>query len=196
MLPNPILKKILSTQLNLFLIKLVMTIPAMSAITPLSNRRSSRTSGDMFLRLKLDEQTYAVVPMLQTQEAIVLPAGRVSVIPNLPSPVMGLFNRRSSLLWLVDLPQILGLEPIDRHAHSYDIALLKVGQVPLAVAVRSIQGVIRFDREQIESPIGSFNPAFTPYLRGWILQEKELILVLEPEAIINAKVLDLLAAHN
>jgi positive phototaxis protein PixI len=147
----------------------------------------------MFLRLKLDEQTYAVVPMLQTQEAIVLPAGRISVIPNLPSPILGLFNRRSSLLWLVDLPEILGLEPLDRHAHSYDVALLKVGEVPLAVAVRSIQGVTRFAQEQIESPIGSFNPAFTPYLRGWILQDKELVLVLEPEAIINAKVLNQLA---
>jgi len=147
----------------------------------------------MFLRLKLDDQTYAVVPMLQTQEAIVLPAGRISVIPNLPSPILGLFNRRSSLLWLVDLPEILGLEPLDRHAHSYDVVLLKVGEVPLAVAVRSIQGVTRFAQEQIESPIGSFNPAFTPYLQGWILQDKELLLVLESEAIINAKVLNQLA---
>jgi positive phototaxis protein PixI len=143
----------------------------------------------MFLRFQLDKQTCAVVPMLQTQEAIVLPAGRVSVIPNLPSPVMGLFNRRSSLLWAIDLAEIMGLEPLDRHAHSYDIILLKVAETPLAVAVRSIQGVVRFASEEIESPIGSFNPAFTPYLRGWILQEKELVLVLEPEAIINAKVL-------
>lgn len=157
--------------------------------TILPKRRSTRTTGEMFLRFQLDSQTSAVVPMLQTQEAIVLPAGRVSVIPNLPSPVLGLFNRRNTLLWLVDLPQLLGLEPIDRHAHSYDIALLKVNQIPLAVAVRSIQGVIRFAPEQIQSPIGSFNPAFTPYLRGWLLQERELILVLDPEAIIQNKVL-------
>ncbi|MCY7335985.1 MAG: chemotaxis protein CheW [Chamaesiphon sp.] len=157
--------------------------------TTLPKRRSTRTTGEMFLRFQLDSQTSAVVPMLQTQEAIVLPAGRVSVIPNLPSPVLGLFNRRNTLLWLVDLPEILGLEPIDRHAHSYDIALLKVNQIPLAVAVRSIQGVVRFAPEQIQSPIGSFNPAFTPYLRGWILQERELVLVLDPEAIIQNKVL-------
>jgi positive phototaxis protein PixI len=152
-------------------------------------KRSTRTTGEMFLRFQLDHQTSAVVPMLQTQEAIVLPAGRVSVIPNLPSPVLGLFNRRSSLLWLVDLPEILGLEPIDRHAHSYDIALLKVGQTPLAVAVRSIQGVVRFAKEEIASPMGSFNPAFTPYLSGWILQAQELVLVLDPEAIIKSKAL-------
>jgi positive phototaxis protein PixI len=158
-------------------------------ITASPTRKSAKTTGEMFLRFQLDRQTSAVVPMLQTQEAIVLPAGRVSVIPNLPSSVLGLFNRRSSLLWLVDLPEILGLEPIDRHSHSYDIVLLKAGETPLAVAVRSIQGVVRIVQEDIESPIGSFNPAFTPYLRGWILQEKELVLVLEPEAIINAKVL-------
>lgn len=152
-------------------------------------QRATATTGDMFLKFQLDAQTCAVVPMLQTQEAIVLPSGRVSVIPNLPAPVLGLFNRRSSLLWLVDLPEILGLEPIDRHVHSFDVVLLKVGQIPLAVAVKSIQGVVRFAQEEIESPIGSFNPAFTPYLSGWIVQAKELILVLEPEAIINAEVL-------
>ncbi|NJR32633.1 MAG: hypothetical protein HC778_07195 [Chamaesiphon sp. CSU_1_12] len=65
--------------------------------------------------------------------------------------------------------------------------MLKVGQTPLAVAVRAIQGVVRFNQEEIRSPIGSFNPAFTPYLSGWILQEQELVLVLDPEAIINAK---------
>jgi positive phototaxis protein PixI len=160
------------------------------ATNTLPTKRSTRTTGEMFLRFQLDAQTSAVVPMLQTQEAIVLPAGRISVIPNLPAPVLGLFNRRSSLLWLVDLPEILGLEPIDRHAHSYDIALLNVKQTPLAVAVRSIQGVVRFAQEDIRSPIGSFNPAFTPYLSGWILQEQELVLVLDPEAIINAKVLN------
>ena len=155
--------------------------------TALPNKRSTKNTGDMFLRFQLDHQTAAVVPMHQTQEAIVVPAGRVSVIPNLPSPVLGLFSRRSSLLWLVDLPEILGLEPLDRHCHSYDIALLKVGQMPLAVAVRAIQGTVRFSQEEIRSPIGSFNPAFTPYLRGWILQEQELVLVLDPEAIINAR---------
>lgn len=160
------------------------------SVTAIANKRSTKTTGEMFLRFQLDNKTSAVVPMLQTQEAIVLPASRISVIPNLPAPVIGLFNRRSSLLWLVDLPEIMGLEPIDRRAHSYDIALLKVDHTPLAVAVRSIVGVVRFDLADIEPPIDSFNPIFTPYLTGWILQEKEVILVLNPAAIIDAQILN------
>jgi positive phototaxis protein PixI len=160
------------------------------SVTALPNRRSTKTTGEMFLRFQLDNKTSAVVPMLQTQEAIVLPASRVSVIPNLPAPVIGLFNRRSSLLWLVDLPEIMGLAPIDRRAHSYDVALLKVESTPLAIAVRSIVGVVRFDPAEIEPPIDSFNPAFTPYLSGWILQEKEVVFVLDPTAIIEAQALN------
>jgi positive phototaxis protein PixI len=143
----------------------------------------------MFLRFRLDEQTTAVVPMSQTQEAMVIPVSRLSVMPNLAAPILGLFNRRSSLLWLVDLPEMLGLVPLDRHRQSYDTVLLKVAEIPLAIAVQEIIGVIRFDSADIESPIGSFNDAFTPYLRGWILQEQELVLVLDPEAIVDAKVL-------
>jgi twitching motility protein PilI len=145
--------------------------------------------GDPFLKLQLDDRTAAVVPMEQTQEAIVIPSPRISVIPNLASPIIGLFNRRSSLYWLVDLPEILGLTPLDRRSNSYDVALLQAGDTPLAVAVQSIRGVIRFPHEEIKSPIGNFNPAFTPFLRGWILQEKELVLVLDPAAIVNADIL-------
>ena len=158
-------------------------------LSTLPKRRHSSTTGEMFLRFRLDEQTTAVVPMPQTQEAIVLPVSRLSVIPNLAAPILGLFNRRSSLVWLVDLPEMLGLEPLDRHRQSYDTVLLKVAENPLAIAVQEILGVVRFDAANIKSPIGSFNPAFTPYLRGWILQEQELVLVLDPEAIIDAEVL-------
>jgi positive phototaxis protein PixI len=160
-------------------------LPTKQLVSQTATSRSSDAAGEMFLRFKLDNQTTAVVPMQQTQEALILPAERVSVVPNLPASVLGLFNRRSSLLWLVDLPQLVGLEPIDRYAHSYELVLLKVNQTPLAVAVRAIQGVVRLVPDDIKSPIGSFNPAFTPYLRGWILKEQELVLVLDPEAIIN-----------
>jgi positive phototaxis protein PixI len=159
-----------------------------STATP--TKKSTKTTGDMFLRVQLDEKTTAVVPMLQTQEAIVLPAGRLSVVPNLPSPIMGLFNRRSSLVWLVDLPEIMGLAPIDRHVNSYDIALLNVDDTPLGVAVRSILGVIRFEQSEIVPPSAQINPAFIPYLSGSILREQESILVLDPAAIINAQVLN------
>jgi positive phototaxis protein PixI len=155
-----------------------------------STNRKTKTTGEMFLRVQLDDRTTAVIPMLHTQEAIVLPVGRISVMPNLPAPVMGLFNRRSSLLWLVDLPEILGLKPIDRHVQSYDIALLKVNEAPLAVAVRSILGVIRFEQAEIVSSVDKFNPALAPYLSGWILRDQESILVLNPAAIINAQVLN------
>jgi positive phototaxis protein PixI len=159
-------------------------------MTPLPKRRSaSKTTGEMFLRFRLDEQTQAVVTMPHAQEAMVLPISRISVIPNLAAPILGLFNRRSSLLWLVDLPEILGLKPLERHRQSYDVVLLKVDETPLAVAVQEIQGVVRFDRAEIKSPIGNFDPALTPYLQGWILQEQELLLVLDSEAIINAQVL-------
>lgn len=157
------------------------------SLATLQTKQSKVNTGDIFLQVQLDDRTTAVIPMLQTQEAIILPTSRISVIPNLPSPVLGLFNRRSSLLWLVDLPEILGLEPVDRHVNNYDVALLKVGQTPLAVAVRSIRGVARFAKEEIVPPIGNVNPAFKPYLSGWILQDQQLILVLNAESIINSK---------
>jgi positive phototaxis protein PixI len=146
-----------------------------------------KLNGDPFLRLRLDDRTSAVIPMQETREAIVLPSSRVTPIPNLPSAILGLIDRRSRLLWLVDLPEMLGLTPLDRQRNSYDVALIQVKESALALAVEKIDGVTRFPHAEIRSPVGNFNPEFTPYLRGWILQGKEMILVLDPEAIINSQ---------
>jgi positive phototaxis protein PixI len=158
----------------------------MSGVILPTRQERNRSLGDPFLRLRLDPKTTAVIPMQETREAIVLDASRVTPIPNLPSAILGTIDRRSRLLWLVDLPEILGLTPLDRQRNTYDVAVIEARGNTLAIATDKIEGTTRFPRADIRSPVGNFNPEFTPYLRGWILQAQEVILVLDPEAIINS----------
>jgi twitching motility protein PilI len=161
-----------------------------SANFALEARQVKKNVGDAYLKLQLEQQTLAVLPMQYAQEAIVVPARRITPMPNMPACVIGLLNQRSRILWVVDLPQMLGLQPIDRKLQNYNVAIVKVGQLPLALAIGQIKGVIRFSIDIIQSPIGTVSEGLTPYLRGLVMQEKEILLVLEPEAIVNSSILN------
>jgi twitching motility protein PilI len=50
-----------------------------------------------YLRFSLGPQS-ALLPTQQVQEAIAIPASRITPMPNLPPAMLGLINRRSQVL--------------------------------------------------------------------------------------------------
>lgn len=153
-------------------------------------KRSQQDSGQAYLKLQLDSQTQAALAMDFAQEVLVVPAGRLTFMPNMPSCVLGLLNQRSRVFWTVDLPQLLEFQALPSDTQQYNIIIVRIGNLALALAVLTVKGVIRFGVEAIESPIGTVSSGLTPYLRGWIPQEKEILLVLDPQAILSSPVLN------
>lgn len=149
--------------------------------------------GDAYLKFRLNAWTPAIFSMRSVQEAIVLPSRRLTPMPNMPSPMMGLMNRRSKVVWVVDLAQLLGLSILDLNAQQYTLILIQVGAVPLGLAVQQVEGMIRVQPDEIQSPLGQIGLALVPYLRGCILQESgqkpEMLLALDAEAIVQAPIL-------
>jgi positive phototaxis protein PixI len=154
--------------------------------------RLTQPVGDSYLKFRLNAQTPAVFSMRSVQEAIVLPSRRLTPIPNVPSAMMGLMNRRSRVIWVVDLAQLLELSTLDFNAQQHSIILIQVGSIPLGLAVQDVEGMVRLEANQIQSPIGQVSTAMVPYLRGCALQQSEkpeMLLVLDTEAIVQAPVL-------
>ena len=145
--------------------------------------------GDTYLRLYLDKQTPAILSMEHAQEVLILPVGRITPLPNMPKCVLGLLNRRNRVLWVIDLAQMLNLQPLDTNAQQYNMAIIRVGQVPLGLVVQEIKGVTRFTPDCIQFPQGLVTSSLTPYLHGYILQQKEILLVLNAEAIVHSPIL-------
>jgi positive phototaxis protein PixI len=165
-----------------------------SALVIPGNNRLHKQAGDAYLKFHLNRQTPAVFAMRYVQEALVLPARRLTPMPNMPAPMMGLMNRRSRVIWVVDLAQLLGLSVLDTTStQQYTLILIQVGSVPLGLAVHQVEGITRLEADAIQSPIGQVTASLVPYLRGCILQQgeqkKEILLVLEGEAIVQSPVL-------
>lgn len=148
-----------------------------------------RSSGNSYLRLDLDRQTPAILAMDHTQEVLVVPTRRITPMPNMAECVLGLLNWRNRVLWVIDLPQMLKLQPLDTAAQQYHIAIIRVGQVPLALVVQEVKGVTQFIPDCIQSPTGLVPSSLMPYLHGCIQQQNEILLVLNTEAIVHSSVL-------
>jgi positive phototaxis protein PixI len=149
----------------------------------------SPTIQQFYLRLELGQNTPAVLPMKYAQEVLSLKRDRITVIPNMPNCVFGLINQRSRIFWVVDLCELLELQPIDRNLQQYNLAIICTKEAALGVVVPVVKGVTRLAIEEIQSPIGNVSPGLVPYLQGCFLQEKNILLVLDAEAIINSPVL-------
>jgi twitching motility protein PilI len=163
-----------------------------AALTLFSNS-PSRASGEAFLKFQLARQTPAVFSMKSVQEVTVLPARRLTPMPNMPALMLGLMNRRSRVMWVIDLPQLLGVSTLDANVQQYPLILIQVGSVPLGLAVHQVEGITRLEPEAIQPPPGQIAASLVPYLQGCILQEQdhkqEILLVLDAEAVIQAPVL-------
>ncbi len=155
---------------------------------PLSVNSLQQPIGEAYLRLQLEDQIQAVVPMAQTQEVMVIPLERITPIPNMPEWVLGWLNQRSRVFWAIDLPQLLGFSPLDRQGQTYHIALIRIGKKSMALAMQKIQGVIRLPEETIELPGETVPFGIAPYLRGYIRHPTEgRLLVLDTQAILNCE---------
>lgn len=148
--------------------------------------------GETYLKFRLNAQTPALFSMRSVQEALVLPTRRLTPIPNVAPALIGLMNRRSRVIWVLDLAELLELPGLDLNAQQHSIILIQVGAVPLGLAVQQVEGMVRLEANQIQSPIGPVSAALVPYLRGCALQQSqkpEMLLVLEAEALVHAPVL-------
>ncbi|MCP2732371.1 chemotaxis protein CheW [Limnofasciculus baicalensis] len=147
--------------------------------------QKTKNQGDTYLKFKLNQQTPALLAMSQAQEVILLPQNRLTSMPNMPPFVLGLMNRRSRAIWVINLAQMLGLNETLATVQQYNVIIIRNGSISLGLVVQTVEGVIRLSQEQIQSAQGQISSALVPYLRGCTLLETEILLVLDAAGIIR-----------
>jgi twitching motility protein PilI len=157
-----------------------------------------RPTGDLYLRLKLQDSIVAALRLETVREVLSVPADRITPIPFMLECIFGLIEKRSRIIWVVDLPQMLELKPLDRNRRLHSLAIIKNGNSSLAIAVEAIGNVFRFESEKIASPDDSLAPGLVPYVQGCIAEAEKVIWVLEPSSIINSPLLgaELILSRN
>ncbi len=155
----------------------------------LSAKNSQNNLGDGYLRFQINQQTAAVLSMRHTQEAVIVPVESVTAMPNIPACILGLINWRSRIIWVIDLPRMLNLESLDPRIRQYNVIVIRVESLLLGLVVQEIKGTAKFMPDDIRSPVGQVASSLVPYLRGCVVQQQEILLVLDAQAIVHSSIL-------
>lgn len=160
--------------------------------------------GEAYLSFQLDEQNPAAFSMEQVKEVIVVPANQITPMPNMPEYVLGLLARRSRVMWVVDLAQMLTSQPYLSKTHQYKVIIIQVNQASkqqnillgssqnqalFGVIVQEVKGGIQLAANLIQSPPENLPLNLIPCLRGCVMQPNNMLLVLDAEAIVRSPIL-------
>ncbi len=151
------------------------------------------TANESLLRFHLVPDTTALLTISQLSEVLKVNTRQIVPIPKLPSWVMGIYNWRGEMLWMVDLGGLVGLTPLpEQSLVTTNLPLLVLRQEDevgnrqtLGLMVNQVEGITRLDANAIQSPPESTLTAeLAQVLRGyWLNPEGEMLMVLSGAAI-------------
>ncbi len=160
---------------------------------------TDRGEGEQFLRFHLWPDTALMLPISQLTEVLTIPIGQIVPIPHMPAWVMGVYNWRGEILWMVDLGHLVGLTPWHQQTVSssnYKAVVLhdrsretaKTRKQMLGLVVSRVEEIEWCNPDGIQSPPASaVTPELAPFLRGyWLKPNGEMIVTLDGEAILAA----------
>lgn len=154
-----------------------------------------------FLRFHLVPDTNALLPIPQLTEVLSIPIGQIVPISHLPAWIMGVYNWRGEILWMVDTGHLLGLTPWYQKASGTAVHTAMVLNVRshqststnsknqmLGLVVNRIEDIEWCNPDLIQSPPSSpVTPELARFLRGyWLKSTGEMLTVLDGDAIVAA----------
>lgn len=156
---------------------------------------------EQFLRFHLMPHTTVLLPIEQLTEVLTIPRGQIVPIFQMPPWVMGVYNWRGEILWMLDLGHLVGLTPLHQQpisANAYTALVLQVHSnqaAPtndqsqmLGLVVTRVEDIEWCDLDLIQSPpSSSVTPELVPFLCGyWLKSNGEMLLLIDGQAIMTA----------
>ncbi len=166
-------------------------------ISQVSSKKSAKSainqSAEQFLAFSLTNTQKALLPTKQLLEIVNVSLTQITAIAGLSSPsVMGIYNWRGDVIWVIDLASMLGYKPL--YAQEYDqgnfqdkchIIFLRSQDTVLGFAVTKVWQMMRCDISTIQTTnLGFANQVAMQACRGyWLSDKNETFLVLDGNAI-------------
>lgn len=152
----------------------------------ISSQTVSNNLTDGYVKFQLNQHIYAVLSLQHTLELITVSVDSVTSMPNMPSCILGLMNWQSTIVWVIDLPKMLGIESTKNRIRQYNVIILRTESALLGLVVPEIKGTVRFTPETIQFSPEQAPAYLIPYILGSVRQERELLFVLDAQAIVQS----------
>ncbi|MFB2771308.1 chemotaxis protein CheW [Pelatocladus sp. BLCC-F211] len=141
-----------------------------------------------FLSFSLRDKYVGVMTLEHVQEIFTIDLANICRVPQMPSCVVGVYNWRGEMLWLVDLDLMFGYSPLESQTDLYTKSMvmkLNYESKSLGLLVNEIRDIEHLDLEFIKSPDEHlFSPEMSNFVQGYFIDSNEEILIsLDTKAI-------------
>jgi purine-binding chemotaxis protein CheW len=166
----------------------------MTKETPTQENTRSETHGTMQLvSFQLDKELYGI-EITKVREIILITD--ITRIPQTPHYVKGLINLRSTVIPVIDLRSLFGLQEGAMTDESRIMVLQARGKT-VGIVVDAVSEVLRVKSDQIAPPPPTVAGLGREYLTGIVKLDKQLLILLDIDKILGKngdEVLDAVAA--
>ncbi|MBD2358613.1 chemotaxis protein CheW [Tolypothrix sp. FACHB-123] len=173
---------------------------AFDSLTDSTTVLSSTIASKQFLRFQLVPQTTLLLPISQLVEVLTIAVDRITPIPQLPAWVMGAYNWRGEVLWMVDLAHLIGFTPWYQQGISTTctVIVLRAGSMStlnnsaenqmIGLVINRAEMMEWCDRAMLQPPSSDvITPELIPFVSGYQLKSNgERLAVLDDQVIITA----------
>lgn len=140
----------------------------------------SRNVGQ-FVSFKLDSQDYAF-PIEQIQEIVIVE--KITKTPQVPDYVEGVTNLRGSIIPIINLRRLFGMEskPIDCDTRTI---VVNVGTRTIGCSVDTVTQVVRIPENAIQAPPETVIGHGAGYIAGFARIQANLIVILDVDRLLE-----------
>lgn len=153
-----------------------------------------------FIQLALKTETPILLSVLNLVEILTIPVNQIVPIFQLPAWVMGVYNWRGDILWMVDLNHLMGLSPWyqqKNYPSKHTVIVLKpqakqnlpeVGEPMVGLVVNQVDDMVICEPELIQAIADLKLPeTIQSFLEGcWTGEDGKAYWILAGEAILQA----------
>lgn len=166
---------------------------SLTSLKPLGSATAPPALEQKFLHFCLGPEDSALLAVDSIAEVIRVPMTEVLPVPQMPSCVLGIYNRRGEMLWLIDLGHLvgypLGFQPGSTISTGMAILLEVEGQL-LGLVVLQVNDIEWHDPQQLQPPSATlFSPKLLPFVQGYLNGSGSTVL--DPVAIAQSPLLQL-----
>lgn len=134
-------------------------------------------SQQKFLSFNLGIKDTAVIALQHITEVMQVSLMDICGVPQMPSCVVGVYNWRGEMLWLVNLEEMLGYPATPQTANflakMMAIVLEDDGKY-LGILVRQMMDIEFLDNNQMKAPSAElFSSSISPFLQGYFMDDDE-----------------------
>lgn len=151
---------------------------------------------EQFLQFDLDSEVRVMLPISQITEVLKIEFAQIVPIPQMPSWVMGVYNWRGNILWMVDLGHLVGLNSWYRIGFSEcNVVVLSPNKatpqveddIHLGLVVYRVEDLEECNLKEIQPTIGNIAAKIANFASGyWSNPQGEIVSVLDGDAIARA----------